>query len=158
MQSVQVFNARAGATAIAGLGRIAAETRRNGFINSIEFDNNFLAYTTRCALSGILVRDAAGLYTPTGYVLHTAVSALATSTRFAVATSAAANYVLTLMAASAVPADTIVYFFFESGGFAANITRAGADTIDGAALALALNTGTPVRRLKSDGVSAWTSV
>ena len=158
MQSVQVFNARAYATSIAGLGKVSAASRRNGFINGIVFDDNFLAYVNRAASYGVLVRDAASLYTPTGYVLHTAVSALATTTRFAVATSASADYVLTLMAASAVAANTIVYFYFESGGFAANITRAGSDTVDGAATALALNTGTPVRRLQSDGVSAWISV
>jgi len=158
MQAVQVLNARSGDTAVRGLGKVAAGASRSGYIDQISFDDDFVAYKDRAAKFGILVRDPNATYTPVGYKAVTAIATLAASDRFVAATSTSANYALTLMAASAVPANTIVYFFFESGAFKAALTRAGSDTIDGGTAALDLNTGHPVRRLKSDGVSAWTSV
>lgn len=157
MQSVQIFNMRASAIPVEGLGFVPANTRKDGFITQSLFDASFEEYRTKAAAQGMLIRDAASLYTPTGYVLVTTTASLATSTRCVVAT-AGATYVLTLMAANAVPAGTIVYFMFDGGGaFQATLTRAGSDTINGGTT-LALNVANPVRRLQSNGVSAWVAV
>lgn len=157
MQAVEILNARALGTSIRGLGGVAAGASRSGYINQITFDDDFIAYKDRSASAGILVRDPGASYTPSAYEAITAIATLADATRFAGVSSASGNYALTLMAASAVPAGTVVYFFHETGGNTVTITRAGADTIDGGTT-LALNTANPVRRLQSDGVSAWTSV
>jgi hypothetical protein len=157
MQNVQILNACAAATSIRGLGRVAAGTARSGFIHQVTFDDDFYAYKDRSAAFGILVRDPGASYTPAGYNAVTAVEVLGASDRFMAVTTASGNYAITLMAANTVPADTIIYFFHESGGNTATLTRAGADTINGGTT-LALNAANPVRRLKSDGVSAWTSV
>lgn len=157
MQALHVFNATVSPTSIRGLGRVNAASRRDGHINQITFDDDFAAYKSRAAKFGILLRDPTGSFEADGYANITAVAALEVSDRFVVATTDSGNYVLTLMAANAVPANTIVYFFHEDGSNTATITRAGADTINGGTT-LALNTANPVRRLRSNGVSAWTSV
>ena len=157
MQNVQILNARVNPVNIRGLGNVAAGATRSGVVNQITFDDDALAYLHRATKVGVAVRDSVSGFVPDGYNVVTAAETLAASDRFAAVTAASADYALGLMAANAVPANTIVYFFFESGGFTATITRAGSDTIDDGTT-LALNTGTPVRRLKSDGVSAWTSV
>lgn len=157
MQAVQILNARATASAIRGLGSVRSGVARSGYIDQITFDDDFWAYKDRAAAAGILVRDPGASYTPTGYNAVTAIETLAAGDRFVAVSTASGNYAITLMAANAVDAGTVVYFFHETGGNTATITRAGADTIDGVNTK-PLNTGAPVRRLQSDGVSAWTSV
>lgn len=157
MQAVQVLNARAVATAIRGLGKVNAGATRAGFIEQVTFDDDFVAYKDRAPAHGILVRDPGASYTPTGYNAVTAIETLNAADRFVAVSTASGNYAITLMAANAVAEGTIVYFFHETGGNTATITRAGADTINGGTT-IALNTGNPIRRLQSDGVSAWTSV
>jgi hypothetical protein len=157
MQNVQILNATASTTSIRGLGAVLSGVVKTGYINQITFDDDFVAYKDRASKAGILVRDVAAGYTPAGYNAVTAIETLVAADRFAAVNSTSGAYALTLMAANAVPANTVVYFFHETGGNTVTITRAGADTINGGTT-LALNTANPVRRLKSDGVSAWTSV
>jgi len=155
MQNVQILNATASTTSIRGLGAVLPGVVKTGYINQITFDDDFVAYKDRASKAGILVRDVAAGYTPAGYNVVTAIETLVASDRFVAVDSTSGAYALTLMAANAVPANTVVYFFHETGGN--TVTRAGADTINGGTT-IALNTANPVRRLKSDGVSAWTSV
>lgn len=157
MQQVQVLNANATATNIRGLGSVAAGATKTGAIHQTTFDDDYAAYRYRSTKVGVLVRDPANSFTPAGYNVVTAIETLATTDRFVAADSSSGNYAVTLMAANAVPANTIVYFFHEAGSNTVTLTRAGADTINGGTT-LALNAANPVRRLKSDGVSAWTSV
>jgi len=157
MQSITAYNIRATPTAVLGLGVVNAGSSKAGLIPAAIFDIDALAYRDRAARIGIVILDASGVGAPTGYNSVTGVEALATSDRAVVASTSGADYALTLMAASAVPAGTIVYFYFASGANTVTITRAGADTIDGGTT-LALATGTPVRRLQSNGLTAWVSV
>lgn len=158
MQTVKVMNASASSVPFLGLGAIDAGDSKTGSIPTITFDANMLDYIDRAANIGVAVRDLSGAtaFTQTGYQLVTAVDTVDAGARTIVCTTAG-NYVLTLVAANSVDAGTILYFFHESGGNTATITRAGADTID-AGTTKTLATANPVRRLQSDGVSAWTSV
>ncbi len=159
MQNLKVMNARATAVPILGLGTVAAGSARTGTIENVVSDSDLGKYLARAANIGVAVRDLsnATALTQTAYQLVTAAIAVAGATRTAVCQTSGSNYALTLMAANSLPAGTVLYFFFESGANTVTITRAGADTIDGGTT-LALATGTPVRRLQTDGVSAWTSV
>lgn len=157
MQSVQIFNTRAQDIPVAGLGFVAAGTRKDGYITQSLFDASFRDYVEKAALQGMVIRDGASEYTPTGYALITTTATMAAATRTAVVT-AGANYVLTLRAANSYAAGTILYFYFDlAGAFTATITAAGADTIGGGTT-LALNNANKIRRIQTDGVSAWTVV
>ena len=164
MQIVSVHNLTTRSVNINGLGPVAAESVRYGVIRQDVFDTDFDSYAFRACGSGILVIDKARAYKdtdiPTSYAqlaLITAAGAVTATHRLALVTAASANYALDLPAASAVPAGTTYYFYFESGGFTATITANGSDAID-AGTTLPLATGTPIQRIQSNGVDTWTSV
>lgn len=175
MQTVRVYNMTPATITIRGLGAVATATKREGAIKQTLFDANFNDYATRACNSGIVVLDTAGLYVPlaespatyyTSLSTQTATGAspvaatLAATVRAVIAanTTSAQTHTLTLPAANAVPANTVLYFFYDAATQATSIARAGSDTIDGGTSSLAINSTTVVRRLKSDGVSAWVSV
>lgn len=168
MQTVTVYNATPNAIQVAGLGTVASNSKVEGAIPQIVFDQNFDAYLTKCPAAGILVLDTAGLYLSLGetparyylqYALVTAVGALAATVRFARVTNAGASYLITLPAANALPANAVIYFYYDSLANDVTIGRAGADTINGGAAALPLDSTAPnkVKRFRTDGVSAWTT-
>ena len=168
MQTVTVYNATPNVVAIRGLGDVASNSKREGVINQITFDDNFEDYMTKAPAAGILILDTAGLYgtlaeSPARYLLNyllvTAVGAIAATARFVRVTNAGASYLITLPAANALPANAVIYFYYDSLANAVTIGRAGADTINGAAAALPLDSTAPnkVKRFRTDGVSAWTT-
>ncbi len=168
MQTVTVYNATPNAIPVAGLGSVPSNSKVEGAINQIVFDQGFEAYLTKGPAAGMLFLDTAGLYLSLAesparyylnYVLVTAVGAILAANRFVRVTNAGATYLITLPAASAVPAGTPFWFFYDSLANDVTVGRAGADTINGGAAALPLDSTAPnkVIRLRSDGVSAWTT-
>lgn len=166
MQTVAVYNATPNAIPVAGLGSVPSNTRVEGAISQIVFDQNFDAYLTKGPAAGMLFLDTAGLYLPLAenparyylqYAAVTAVGALAATVRFARVTNAGASYLITLPAANALPKDAVIYFYYDSLANDVTIGRAGSDTINGATAALPLDSTAPnkVKRFRTDGVSAW---
>lgn len=157
MQNITVINLTPNVTSVQGVGQVASGATKTALVRDDVFDDDMFAYRDRSARIGIIVLDSAGILVPVGFNSVTGAEALVAADRSVVASTSGADYALTLMAANAVPAGTILYFYFSTGANTVTITRAGADTIDGGTT-LALNTANKVRRLQSDGVSAWTSV
>jgi hypothetical protein len=155
MQSLDVINMRAQAVEIPGLGTVSAGARKTGFVDDTLFNADFDAYKDRTMKIGILVRDGAASpqFTPSAYESITGIATIANATRAVVATGGSA-YALTLMAASAVPVDTVLYFYYLSGANDVTITRAGSDTINGGTT-LVLNASNPVRRLRKSAAATW---
>lgn len=169
MQTVRVYNMTSRNTSVRGLGTVLAGSKREGVIQQITFDENFDAYLTKAPACGIVILDTAGLYatlteSPARYLLNylavTGITALSATNRAMVVTNAGATYAITLPAANSLPAGTILYFFYDSASNDTTIARAGADTINGGTAALALDSTAPnkVRRLQTNGVSAWITV
>lgn len=175
MQTVRIYNMTPNSTMVRGFGLVASGAKVEGVIAQTTFDDNFKDYAIRACNVGIVILDTANLYVPlaespavfyTSLSTQTATGAspvtatLAATVRSVIAANntSAQTHTLTLPAASAVPANTVLYFFYDGASQATSIARAGSDTIDGGTSSLAINTTTVVRRLKSDGVSAWTSV
>ncbi len=158
MQAIEVTNMRTQAIVIAGIGTVNAESVKSGFVETTEFDADFYAYKDRCPAFGVLIQDPNDAFTPTGLQEVAAAATVADTSRvISAANTTEAGYALTLMAAGAVPAGTILYFTFTGGDDAVTITAAGADAI-GAGTTLALNTANPIRRLQSNGAALWTAV
>lgn len=175
MQTVRIYNMQPGSVIVSGFGPVASAAKVEGVIDQISFDSNFKAFATRAVSMGIVILDTAGLYVPLAESPATFYTALSTQTAtgaspvtatlaatvravIAANNTSAQTHTLTLPAANAVAAGTILYFYYDGASQATSIARAGSDTIDGGTSSLAINTTTVVRRLKSDGVSAWTSV
>lgn len=67
-------------------------------------------------------------------------------------------FVVTLPPAADVPAGDIIRVLVADAATGALVRRAGSDTIDGGAADVSLTTGSPLGLLRSDGVSAWTTL
>lgn len=175
MQTVRIYNMTPAATLVRGFGTVASGAKAEGVIRQSTFDDNFNDYAIRACNLGIAILDTAALYTTlaespalyyTQLSVQTATGAspvaatLAATVRSVIAANntSAQTHTLTLPAANAVAAGTILYFYYDGASQTTLIARAGSDTIDGGTSSLTISTSTVVRRLRSDGVSAWTSV
>lgn len=81
-----------------------------------------------------------------------------TPTLVCVAVQSGAGSIITLPAASARPAGTFVRVLVTDSATGGVVRRAGADTIDGAATDVTLTLADPLAILRTDGVSAWTTL
>lgn len=75
-----------------------------------------------------------------------------------VAVQSGAADVYTLPAASALAAGECIRVLVTDNATGALVRRAGADTIDGAATDVTLSLADPLAILRTDGVSAWTTL
>lgn len=168
MTLLRYYNLTKGVAAFPGCtGTLASGEARNVTYDEIDFDTFAYELLVRGPAMGLaaLELDNSGLLPSfvgavQGFQARASSSALEAGTRAAVLYANAVE--ATLMAASAVPATTLVRVLldhtFTAGTVTGSVVRAGADTINGGAAAITLTPSSPLVTLRSDGVSAWVTL
>jgi len=166
MSLLRYYNLTKGVAAFPGCtGTLASGEARSVTYDELDADTFITDLVTRGPAMGLAVRNLESplLASFTGgtqrFSLLSISGALGAAIRCAVLSAAALT--ATLMAASAVPALTVVRVLLdhENGGLlTGSVARAGADTIDGGAGPVALTPSAPLVTLRSDGVSAWVTL
>lgn len=133
MPNVTVTNTNALPISFLGLGPVAPNTQKSGYVQEAQFAPHAVAYRARAANIGLVVQEL-GMSDPTGVATHTAAGTIADATKVAMLEAESADYALAMPAAADVGAGALLNLRFNAGDYEVSLTPDGSDTVGDAAV------------------------
>lgn len=156
MPNVSATNTNLKPISILGLGKVAPNATKTGYIEEAQFVPYRDAYRTKSYRVGMVLQES-GQPMPTGTQAVSADATMAAGTHVALVDTADGDVVYTLVAANSVASGYALTILATDTTNDVTATAAGADNIGAASgTTYTLNTATPRVKLISDGVSRWT--
>lgn len=133
MPNVVVTNTNDKSISVLGLGPVAPNTTKSGYLEEAVFAPHAVAYRTRTANIGLVVQEV-GMAVPTGVQEITSAATVADATKVALVTALSADYAVALPSAADVAEGSTLNLRFNAGDYAVALTPASDETAGDAAV------------------------
>lgn len=128
MPNVIVTNTKSTPISVLGLGPVAPNTTKSGYLEESVFAPHARAYRERAANIGLVVQEV-GMAAPTGVQEITGAATIADTTHVALLEANSADYAVALPAAADVGADFPLNVRLNEGTYDVSLTPASGDTV-----------------------------